>query len=97
MVCGIIPDTFRDLTDLHLCIDQIGDGIGHAELLDQRCKAAARVLLDQRTQMRLAVVEEFCQGCQCQCLVIVLDILEDQRKVRAELVVVELHRFTVIP
>ena len=97
MIRRIVAHALRNLTDLHFRIDQKRGGIGHPELLDQRRKAAAGILLDQRTQMGLAVVEKFCQRRQRQRLVIVLDILQDQGKIRYKLVILELHRFTVIP
>ena len=75
MICRIVAHALCDLADLHFRIDQKRGGIGHSELLDQRCKAAAGILLDQRTQMGLTVVEKLCQRRQCQRLVIVLDVL----------------------
>lgn len=97
MVRRIISDTFGNGTDRHLRICQIGYGISHPKLFDKGCKAAACIPFDEGAQVRLAVMEKFCKGGQRQCLVVVLDILKDQREIRSHLVIIELDSFAVIP
>ena len=61
MIGRVISDTFSNLIDFHSGIRQLRHCIRHPKLLDQHRKAAAGILLDQRAQVRLTVVEEFRQ------------------------------------
>lgn len=96
MIRGIVADILGNLTDLHLCIGQIRYSVCHSELFHKRGEAAACILTDQRAQVSLAVMEKFCQGSQCQCPVIVLDILEHQGKIGSHLVVLKLNSLAVV-
>ena len=88
VVGGIISDDFRNLADLDVRIDEVVDGVPHAEAADQVREVAAGVLLDEAAEMGLAVVEEFRQGLQSQGLVVVLDVLENQGEVSVPLVII---------
>ena len=76
VVRGVITDLFGNLAYLLVCIRQIIYGVGHPQSFDQFCKVMPRILLNQSTKVRFAVVEHFRQRGQSQCLVIMLDILQ---------------------
>ena len=97
MIRGIIADLLRDLTDLQAGVNQVIRGVRQAEPLDQLRKGVPCVLLDQRAQMRLAVVKQLRQGGQGESLIIMLNILEHQRKIRAHLIIIKLDGLAVIP
>ena len=78
VVGRMIADVFGDLTDLYLRIDQIRYGVRHSKLFYKRREAAACILPDQGAQVGFTVMEEFCQGSQGQCPVVMLDILQNQ-------------------
>ncbi len=97
VVGGVISDDFRNLADLDVRIDEVVDGVPHAEAADQVCEVAAGVLLDEAAEMGLAVVEEFRQGLQSQGLVVVLDVLENQGEVGVPLVIIITDGLRVAP
>lgn len=95
MIRRIIADFFRDLSDFQICICQETDRIRHSKLCDQIGKAIPGVLFKQRTQIWFTVVEELCQLRQSQRLVVMLDILQHQGKVRPHLIIIKLQCLTV--
>ena len=75
MVGGVVANPLRNLADLQVRVGQIVHCLRHAQPFYQTGEIMPGVLLDQRTKVWFAVVEQFRQGRKGQVLVIVLYVL----------------------